>query len=501
MTAAHRTEPAAYGSELAAHGTESVPVADPAAGGATSASRAVARGAPAGPGERLAHGFLPERPPVRAMIGTWVRLDELAAEVALAPTRAAARALVTRAEAAGELATLRARVARLTHRHAEAAAMRVAVLAAACGWAHLDPTGQGPTPPEPGRDVPGPEPTGPDPEPGARVTEGLADLWSALGHRLDQPHFVALPALALHNWATARKPRRHLPIDQLVRAEALVPVVRWAPAGEPLSRLDRLLLATTRLEAHGVWLFRLADALAHTLAAQGPDAPATATALRRLARVLHALRAQLAAEHQAVAAAPVTDQQRAIIAALVHAAPPPRTTPPTVHGHPTDASHSTGPGPDAPHATGPRSATPPRLGPPPSVPRARGSRDESAGRAGPRAARDGGGAVGRGAPHLPTTLEPPVLQAAEAVLGAGAQRAGESGRQSARRYLPAAQRAWLTALERQCAPVRHLAPRGGPVSMAYHEARTSLIALRLGYAHLLHAAQSPPHATAPRQVA
>ncbi|WEV27624.1 hypothetical protein OYE22_22385 [Streptomyces sp. 71268] len=296
----------------------------------------------AGLGERLAHGFLPERPPVRAMIGTWVRLDELASSVALAPSRDAARDLVERAERAGELAALRARVTRLTHRHAEAAAMRVAVLAAACGWAHLTPT---------------------DPEPDERAGAGLTDLWAALGHRLDQPHFVALPALALHNWTTARKPRRHMPIDQLVRAEALVPVVRWTPAGEPLGRLDRFLLATTRLEAHGVWLFRLADALAHTLATQGPDAPATATALRRLARVLHALRAQLLAEQRAVADAPASEQQRTVIAALARAAASPGE-------HPGRAR------PNPPRLVAPRSAGPRPVG--------------------PRAARDGGRGGGPG---------------------------------------------------------------------------------------------------------
>ncbi|MEU3960588.1 hypothetical protein AB0F42_12305 [Streptomyces buecherae] len=400
----------------------------------------------AGLGERLAHGFLPERPPVRAMIGTWVRLDELASSVALAPSRDAARGLVERAERAGELAALRARVARLTHRHAEAAAMRVAVLAAACDWAHPAPT---------------------SPEPAKRAGEGLADLWDALGHRLDQPHFVALPTLALHNWTTARKPRRHMPIDQLVRAEALVPVVRWTPADEPLGRLDRFLLATTRLEAHGVWLFRLADALAHTLATQGPDAPATATALRRLARVLHALRAQLLAEQRAVADAPASEQQRAVIAALARAAASP-------------GEHAGRARPHSPRLVGPRPADP--------------------GPVGPRAARDGGGAVGRGVAHLPATLEPPVLQAAEAALGTGA-RTGEASRQAVRRHLPATQRAWLIALERQCAPVRGLAPRGGPVSAAYHEARTSLIALRHSYAHLLHTAQSRSPETGERQVA
>lgn len=405
----------------------------------------------AGLGERLAHGFLPERPPVRAMIGTWVRLDELASSVALAPSRDAARELVERAERAGELAALRARVTRLTHRHAEAAAMRVAVLAAACDWAHLAPTSA---------------------EPAERAGEGLADLWEALGHRLDQPHFVALPALALHNWTTARKPRRHMPIDQLVRAEALVPVVRWTPADEPLGRLDRFLLATTRLEAHGVWLFRLADALAHTLATQGPDAPATATALRRLARVLHALRAQLLAEQRAVADAPASEQQRTVIAALARAAASP-------------GEHAGRARPHSPRLVGPRPPGPRSADPRP---------------VGPRAARDGGGAVGRGAAHLPATLEPPVLQAAEAALGTGA-RTGEASRQAVRRHLPATQRAWLTALERQCAPVRGLAPRGGPVSAAYHEARTSLIALRHSYAHLLHTAQSPSPETGERQVA
>ncbi|MBB5935154.1 hypothetical protein [Streptomyces zagrosensis] len=402
--------------------------------------RAVAWREPVAPswyelGERLAHGFLPARPPVRAMIGTWVQLDALAAEVALAPSQAAARALVARAEQAGELHALRVRVARLTPRNAEAAAMRVAVLTLACGWAHLDPM---------------------SPVHDAEVNAGLVELWSVLAHRLDHPNFVALPALALHNWAPARKPRRHLPIDQLARVERLVPVVRWSPKGEPLSRLDHFMLATTRLEARGVWLFRLAETLAHTLADLGPDAPATATALRRLARVLHTLRAQLAAEQRVVEAARVTDQQRTALAALVRAAAPGR------RGGPAAGA---GPGRVTDHGALPRVA----------------------------AARPGG--------LLPGTLEPPVIQAAEAALGMGAYRLGESGRQSGRRHLPAAQRAWLTALERHCAPVRGLGTRGGPAAAAYHEARTSLITLRHSYAHLLHTAQALPPPSRAREVA
>ncbi|TJZ55972.1 hypothetical protein FCH28_11935 [Streptomyces piniterrae] len=352
-------------------GTESLPAAGPAA-------------ACAAAHDPRAHGFLPERPPVRSMIGTWTRLDALARAVAVAPTREAAIALVERAHRTDELSALRQRVSRLSPRNAEAAAMRVAVIAVSCGWSGLDPLA-----------------------PAARqaADEAFLDLWAAIAHRIDHDQFVALPTLALHNWAPERKPRRHIPIDQLARTEPLVPIVRWAPEGQPLSRLDRLMLAATRLEAHGIWLFRLAE----TLAGRAPDDSSTPTALRRLVRVQHALRAQLHSEAAELAAAPATAQQRAVLAALAE----------------------------------------------------------------------------QGA------LEPPVLQAADAVLGIGGRRMGEGRRQLVRRHLPAQHRAWLSAMDRHCAPVRTLAHRGGPDAAVYREAQESLIALRRTYAALVQTAAHP----------
>ncbi|WP_329394743.1 hypothetical protein OHA45_14425 [Streptomyces lydicus] len=340
-------------------------------------------GAPA-PHAPRAHGFLPERPPVRAMIGTWTRLDAMARAAAVAPDRAAAVALVERARRAEELTALRQRVSRLSLRNAEAAAMRIAVIAVSCGWCGLDP--QAPA----AREV---------------ADEAFLELWAAIAHRIDHDQFVALPTLALHNWAPERKPRRHIPIDQLARTEALVPIVRWAPEGQPLSRLDRLMLAATRLEAHGIWLFRLAD----TLAGRSPDDSSTPTALRRLVRVQHALRAQLHAEAAELAAAPATPQQGAVLGALAE----------------------------------------------------------------------------QGA------LEPPVLQAADAVLGIGGRRMGEGRRQLLRRHLPAQHRAWLSAMDRHCAPVRTLAHRGGPDAAVYREAQESLIALRRTYTALVQTAARP----------
>ncbi|MFH8554575.1 hypothetical protein [Streptomyces celluloflavus] len=336
------------------------------------------------PHDPRAHGFLPERPPVRSMIGTWTRLDAMAREVAVAPGREAAVAIVERAREADELSALRQRVSRLSPRNAEAAAMRVAVIAVACGWGGLDPLA-----------------------PAARqcADEGFLDLWAAIAHRIDHEQFVALPTLALHNWAPERKPRRHIPIDQLARTEPLVPIVRWAPEGQPLSRLDLLMLAATRLEAHGIWLFRLAE----TLAGRAPDDSSTPTALRRLVRIQHSLRAQLHSEAAGLAAAPATAQQRAVLGALAE----------------------------------------------------------------------------QGA------LEPPVLQAADAVLGVGGRRAGEGRRQHLRRHLPVQHRAWLSAMDRHCAPVRTLAHRGGPDAAVYREAQESLIALRRTYAGLVQTAARP----------
>ncbi|MFF3545520.1 hypothetical protein [Streptomyces platensis] len=336
------------------------------------------------PHDPCAHGFLPERPPVRSLIGTWTRLDAMARAAAVAPDREAAVALVERAHRADELAALRQRVSRLSLRNAEAAAMRIAVIAVSCGWCGIDP--QAPA----AREV---------------ANEAFLDLWAAIAHRIDHDQFVALPTLALHNWAPERKPRRHIPIDQLARTEALVPIVRWAPEGQPLSRLDRLMLAATRLEAHGIWLFRLAE----TLAGRSPDDSSTPTALRRLVRVQHALRAQLLAEAAELSAAPATPQQRAVLGAL----------------------------------------------------------------------------AGQGA------LEPPVLQAADAVLGIGARRLREGRRQLLRRHLPAQHRAWLSAMDRHCAPVRTLAHRGGPDAAVYREAQESLIALRRTFTALVQAAARP----------
>ncbi|WP_030680535.1 hypothetical protein [Streptomyces rimosus] len=348
------------------------PPADPAAG------------IPAPISDPQAHGFLPARPPVRTMAGTWVWLSELAGAVATAPDRDTARALVARAGQEGVLTALRQRVSRLSPRNADAASLRVAVIAAACGWSALDPLA---------------------PASRRAADPAFLGLWSSVAHRVDHQQFVALPTLALLNWAPERKPRRHLPIDQLARTEPLVPVVRWSPEGQPLGRLDRLMLATTRLEAHGIWLFRLAG----TLAGRDFGDACTGTALRRLVRVQHALRAQLQAEAAVLRAAPEPGWQSTVLAEL----------------------------------------------------------------------------SGLGA------LEPPVFQAADAVLGMGVRRAGDTGRQQLRRHLPVRHRAWLSALDRHCAPVRTLAHQGGPDAAVFREARESLIALRRTYAGLVHCAARP----------
>lgn len=371
------------------------PTTLPAPPGGASARPDPAIPGPASPGAAIsdsalcegtlgAHGFLPERPPVRTMAGTWAGLSELAGAAATAPDAETARDLVARAGRDGELTALRQRVSRLSPRNADAASMRVAVIAAACGWSALDPVA----------------PASP-----RTADAAFLDLWAAVAHRIDHQQFVALPTLALLNWAPERKPRRHLPIDQLARTEALVPVVRWSPQGQPLGRLDLLMLATTRLEAHGIWLLRLAG----TLAGRAPGDASTGTALRRLVRIQHALRAQLRSEAAALREAPASAQQGAVLGALAE----------------------------------------------------------------------------QGA------MEPPVFLAADAVLGTGGRRSGEGGRHQPRRHLPVGQRAWLTALDRHCAPVRTLAHRGGPDAAVYREAQESLIALRRTYAGLVHCAAHP----------
>ncbi|MEV5981381.1 hypothetical protein [Streptomyces sp. NPDC052114] len=237
------------------------------------------------------HGFLPSRPPAPRLSGAWTELDVLARAAASAPAREDARLLVERAARTGELALLRARVARLPQHRAEAAAMRVAVTVAACGWTDLDPRA---------------------PLSRRAAHEDFLDLWAALTHRAEHQQFVALSTLSLLNWTPERKPGRSVPADQLARSEALVPIVRWAPPDRPLSRLDHLMLAAVRLEAHGIWLCRLAD----TLAGRAPGDEAVGAALGRLARIQRCLRGQLRQEEGALAFAPASGQQRAVLGAL-----------------------------------------------------------------------------------------------------------------------------------------------------------------------------------------
>ncbi|WP_063792520.1 hypothetical protein [Streptomyces atriruber] len=239
----------------------------------------------------LAHGFLPERLPVPHLSGSWTRLDALAHAAAAAPCREDARLLVAEACRSAELTVLRQRTARLSEHRAKAAAMRVAVIVAACGWTDLDPV-----------------------SPGSRraANEEFRALWSSLAHRTDHPRFVALPTLSLLNWAPLRKPGRAVPVDQLARTESLVPIVRWSAGERPLSRLDRLMLATVRLEAHGVWLFRLAE----TLAGRSPGDCAIAVALRRMTRIQHTLQGQLRSSTAKLSHAPATGQQCAVLTSL-----------------------------------------------------------------------------------------------------------------------------------------------------------------------------------------
>ncbi|WP_069884384.1 hypothetical protein [Streptomyces luteocolor] len=237
------------------------------------------------------HGFLPSRPPAAQLSGAWTELDALAVAAAAAPAREEARLLVERAARGGEVALLRGRVARLPQHRAEAAAMRVAVVAAACGWTGLDPQA---------------------PLSRRAAHEDFLGLWTALAHRAEHQELVALPTLSLLNWAPERKPSRGTSVDQLARSETLVPIVRWAPPDQPLSRLDRLMLAAVRLEAHGIWLSRLAG----TLAGRAPGDEAVGIALGRLTRVQRCLRGQLHQEERALALAPASAQQRGVLGAL-----------------------------------------------------------------------------------------------------------------------------------------------------------------------------------------
>ncbi|MEU7576250.1 hypothetical protein AB0B50_01400 [Streptomyces sp. NPDC041068] len=237
------------------------------------------------------HGFLPRRLPAPHLSGAWTDLDALAASAAAAPSREEARFLVENAARSGELTLLRRRVARLPQHRARAAAMRVAVVVAACGWTDLDPLA---------------------PVSRRAAHEEFLGLWAALAHRGDHQEFVALPTLSLLNWAPSRKPGRTVSVDQLARTESLVPIVRWSPKDQPLSRLDRLMLAGVRLEAHGIWMFRLA----HSLAGRSPGDDSVAVALARLTRVQHALRRQLHLEERQMGPAPATGQQCAVLVAL-----------------------------------------------------------------------------------------------------------------------------------------------------------------------------------------
>ncbi|MET8685317.1 hypothetical protein ABZV77_13970 [Streptomyces sp. NPDC004732] len=239
----------------------------------------------------LAHGFLPERLPAPRLSGAWTGLDALAHAAAAAPCREDARLLVEQACRSAELTVLRQRVARLSEHRARAATMRLAVIVAACGWTGLDPA---------------------SPMSRRAVNEQFRTLWSSLAHRSDHPQFVALPTLSLLNWAPLRKPGRAMPVDQLARTESLVPIVRWSAGDQPLSRLDRLMLATVRLEAHGVWLFRLAE----TLAGRSAGDRSVSVALRRMTRIQHALHGQLRSSTVKLSLAPATGQQCAVLTSL-----------------------------------------------------------------------------------------------------------------------------------------------------------------------------------------
>ncbi|MFI1680671.1 hypothetical protein [Streptomyces sp. NPDC020607] len=239
----------------------------------------------------LVHGFLPQRLPAPHLSGGWTDLDALAHAAAAAPSREEARLLVEEACRSTELPLLRHRVARLSEHRARAAAMRLAVIVAACGWTDLDPSSAGA---------------------GRVANERFLALWTSLAHRSDHSRLVGLPMLALFNWAPLRKPGRTLPVDQLARTESLVPIVRWSARGEPLSRLDRLMLATVRLEAHGVWLFRLAE----TLAGRSPGDRSVSVALCRMTRVQHTLHGQLRSAAVKLNLAPASGQQCAVLASL-----------------------------------------------------------------------------------------------------------------------------------------------------------------------------------------
>ncbi|MEU5899542.1 MULTISPECIES: hypothetical protein [Streptomyces] len=331
----------------------------------------------------LVHGFLPHRLPALHLAGGWTDLDALAHATAAAPCREEARLLVAEACRASALPSLRHRVARLSEHRARAAATRLAVIVAACGWTELDPASTKAT----------------------RVAnEQFLALWTSLAHRSDYSRLVGLPTLALFNWAPLRKPGRAVPVDQLARTESLVPIVRWSAADRPLSRLDRLMLATVRLEAHGVWLFRLAE----TLAGRSPADRSVSVALRRMTRIQHALHGQLRSCAARLVLAPATGQQCAVLASL--------------------------------------------------------------------AARE--------------ALEPPVLLAADAVLGMGG-RMGTGSRCQQRRHLAARHRAWLSTLDRRSAAVRTLAHRRGADADAYRDAQESLVALRCAYAGLVRTAAQP----------
>ncbi|MEU6124912.1 hypothetical protein, partial [Streptomyces sp. NPDC047123] len=250
---------------------------------------AVARAAT--PLHPLTHGFLPRRLPVPHLSGAWTDLDDLARAAAAAPSREVARLLVERACRDEELAVLRRRVARLSEHRATAAAMRMAVVVAACGWTGLDPHA---------------------PVSRRTANEQFLALWASLAHRSDHQQFVALPTLSLLNWTPVRKPGRAVAVDQLARAESLTPIVRWSAPGLPLSRLDRLMLATVRLEAHGTWLFRLAE----SLAGRTPGDDAVGVALSRMTRIQHALLRHLRLSAVQLNLAPATTQQCAVLDAL-----------------------------------------------------------------------------------------------------------------------------------------------------------------------------------------
>ncbi|WP_425824752.1 hypothetical protein [Streptomyces fractus] len=223
------------------------------------------------------------------MRGQLSALDVTAKVVSRCTDPEAARAVVREYEKTGGYTAIRNGLNKNSLRSRDGIAVRLAVIAAGCGW-------------EPGDPWPGP----------GEAPEGFRELWEVIRQLSGVQRLVSLPVIAFGNWAPTHKRRSPPPPGRLVRSQNIQPLFSFAAPGAQPSRLDALMLSALRIEAHGAWVHELAPAVRRVEMRSAN----VAEILHRLIRILDYLDAVVRSEwHDVLAAAP-TAQQRAAAALL-----------------------------------------------------------------------------------------------------------------------------------------------------------------------------------------